>query len=52
MIKFLKNNIIKKLRETKLESTRVNSTNSPPATWNRDKKIRLSKKGLSKKNQI
>ena len=32
-------NIIKKLREKKLESARVNSTNSLPTTWNRDKKV-------------
>jgi hypothetical protein len=44
-------NIIKKLREKKLESARVNSTNSLPATWNRDKKVRLLKEELRKKNQ-
>jgi hypothetical protein len=44
-------NIIKKLKEKKLDSTQVNSTNSLPATWNRDKKVRLLKEGLRKKNQ-
>jgi len=38
-----------KNRGKKSELTRVNTTNLPHTTWDQDKKIKLQKKGLTKK---
>ena len=41
----------KKSREKKSKSTQTNSTNPSLATWDRDKKIRLSKEEPHRKYQ-